>query len=93
MKIASPVVPNEEHEERIIAKDQPQYLPLPVIEIGNGVMIARWTLSEEEKRIVMQTGDIYIRMHTFNNPVMPHSLFVEKPNIERMKEIYKSLET
>ena len=31
MKIASPVIPDEEHEERIIAKDQPQYLPLPVI--------------------------------------------------------------
>ncbi|HEX8289811.1 MAG TPA: hypothetical protein VF556_17650 [Pyrinomonadaceae bacterium] len=88
MEIASPVIPGEDHEERIIAKDQPQYLPLPVIELGGGVMIARWTLNEEERRVVAETGNIYMIMLTFNNPVMPHTLFVEKPNIAKLKEHY-----
>ncbi len=90
MKIASPVIPDEEHEERIIAKDQPQYLPLPVIELGKGIMLARWTLSEEEKRIVVETGNIYITMWTFNNPVMPYRLQVEKPNIEQLKVTFNA---
>lgn len=89
MEIASPVVPNEEHEERIIAKDQPQYLPLPVIELGKGVMLARWTLNEAERRIVAETGNIFMLMWTFNTPVMPHRLFVERPNIALLKDRFK----
>jgi hypothetical protein len=89
MEIASPVIPGEVHEERIIAKDQPQYLPLPVIELGKGVMVARWTLSEVERRIVAETGDVYIMMWTFNTPVMPHRLQVEKPNIQQLKDQFR----
>lgn len=33
----------------IIAKDQPEYVPLPSVRTRYGQIITRWTLSDEER--------------------------------------------
>lgn len=44
----------------VIAKNQPQYLPLPSIRTPGGQVITRWSPSEEERKALMRGEDIYI---------------------------------
>jgi hypothetical protein len=87
MKIAETVIPGESNGEEDLTRGNEKYLPLPAIRLGKGVWLSRWTLSEEERRIVAETGDIYMRMHAVDGDelVMPHRLFVEKPSVEQLK--------
>lgn len=82
MQAVSPVMPGENFEEIVIAKDQPEYLPLPAIDCGNGIILCRFELSEEEKHTVAETGSVWLFMHTFGKPVTPISLQVEQPKTE-----------
>lgn len=87
MEIGDPVVPNEDNEEEDLNRCNPSFLPLPSIRLGKGVWLSRWTLNNEERKIVAETGDIYIRMDAVDGDelVMPHRLFVGKPNIQQLK--------
>ena len=81
MKPVSPVIPNETHDEIIVAENQDEYQNLPCIPLTGGVILTRWKLSDEEKKIVAETGDIYLYLWTFGKPVAPVLLQVEKPEI------------
>jgi hypothetical protein len=87
MKVAETVIPGESNGEEDLNRGNENYLPLPAVRVGKGVWVSRYTLSEEERRIVAETGDIYMRMHAVDGDeeVMPHRLFVEKPSIEQLK--------
>lgn len=87
MMPVSPVIPDENHKEVIVAEDQEQYQNLPSISLSDGSILTRWKLSDEEIKIVAETGDIYLHMLTFGKPVTPVLLMVEKPEI-----IYSSSE-
>lgn len=82
MKPVSPVIPNENHKEVIIAEHQDEYQNLPSIRLDDGSILTRWVLTDEEKKIVSETGDVYLLMQTFGQPVTPVLLFVEKPSLE-----------
>lgn len=90
MEVANTVIPNEDNDEEDLSRCSPNHGSLPAIRLGNGVWLARWTLNEAEKKMVAETGDIYIRMHALDGDelVMPHRLFAEKPNITWMKEYF-----
>lgn len=81
MKPVSPVIPGENHQEVIVAEHQDEYQNLPSIQLRDGIL-CRWELSEEEKQIVAETGSIYLQLLTFGQPVQPHLLFVEKPELK-----------
>lgn len=51
MKPVSPVIPGLESYEILLAKDQPQYQPLPtlVVEGDERRMISRWEFTGEER--------------------------------------------
>jgi len=55
----------------VYAKDQPEYLPLPVHKKDDGEVVSCWQLSEEEKQHVMKTGKIWLSVFTFNKPLQP----------------------
>ena len=78
MHPVSPVIPDENHNEIIVAEHQDEYENLPSIPIENGIL-TRWKLSDEEKAIVAETGDVYLFMLTFGKPVTPIMLTVDKP--------------
>lgn len=81
MKPTSPVIPNETHSEIIVAEHQDEYQNLPSIRLADESILTRWKLTEEEKKIVGETGNIYLIMKTFGKPVMPVMIQVEQPKI------------
>lgn len=81
MRPVSPVIPNEMHDEIIVAEHQDEYQDLPSIRLVDQSILTRWKLTDEERRIVAETGDIYLIMQTFGNPVTPVMIQVEKPSI------------
>ena len=64
------------------AKDQPEYLPLPVYRTVDGEVTSCWELSQEEIEQVMKTGKIYLTMLTFNQPLQPILLSLMKPEFK-----------
>lgn len=71
MNPQSPVVPGENIPEVIYAKDQPEYLPLPTIHRTNGEVLSRWKLTWRERLRILWTGNLYLTVCTFNNPLQP----------------------
>jgi len=60
------------------AKDQPEYLPLPAHKTNNGVVTSCWGLSFWERLKVALLGRIYLKVLTFNKPLQPLKLMVNK---------------
>jgi hypothetical protein len=63
--------------DTVFAKDQPQYNQLPAQRTPEGEVITCWELTEEEKQTLQETGQIWLRVHTFNQPLQPVMLSVE----------------
>lgn len=66
----------------VIAKDQPQYNPLPAhVFKGDpqGRIAFCWKLSWWERLAVLVTGEIWSEVLTFGGVVQPQLLSVEKP--------------
>jgi hypothetical protein len=80
MKPTSPVVPGMNLSEVVYAKYQSQYQPLPVHKAPDGMVLSRWKLSFTERLTVLFFGDIYLWSQTFNEPMQPVMLQVERPD-------------
>jgi hypothetical protein len=57
--------------ETVYAKQQREYTPLPVIKNAAGVVLSRWHLTDEERKAVAEGADVFLSIHTFNNPLQP----------------------
>lgn len=68
----------------VIAKDQPEYLPLPAHQFNDaeGRIACCWKLSWLERLKVLFSGLIWHQVLTFNGPLQPQMLTVEKPSME-----------
>jgi hypothetical protein len=84
MKPVSPVVKGI--KEVLIAKDQPEYVPLPAIVGKNGMVISRWRMSIAERIKALFTGSIYVHVLTFNHPLQPQLLSVDAPTKKERDE-------
>lgn len=90
MEPVSPVIPGTELPETIFAANQPEYRNLPAIRCDDkGVFLSRWHLSEDERREVLESGDIYAFLYTFNQPLQPIALQVERPGQVEGAEVVK----
>jgi len=82
MKPVSPVIPNEDHKEVIVAEHQDEYQNLPSIYLDNGnAILTRWELTEEERKLIFETGNIWLHMMTFGKPVTPVMMYAQQPRI------------
>ena len=65
----------------VIAKDQPEYLPLPAFLCGDqkGTTICCWELSDKDISLLLKTKKIWHTILTFNQPLQPQLLSVENP--------------
>lgn len=66
----------------VFAKYQPEYMPLPAMEIPNdpqGLIITKWQLSPEELERMKETGTIHLSVAMFNQPLQPVLLTVDLP--------------
>jgi hypothetical protein len=83
VKPVSPVLPQYISEEVVFAKDQPEYMPLPALRIGDareGVLLSRWRMTWRERWLALWRGDVYVQVMTFNNPLQPVAVTVEPPS-------------
>ena len=58
-------------QTHVYAKDQPEYLPLPVHKTEDGICTSCWSLSWRERWKIMWTGRIWWSQLTFNGPLQP----------------------
>ncbi len=68
----------------IIAKDQPEYRPLPAyvfVDDPNGRIACCWKLSWRSRLKVLFTGRIWHEILTFKQPLQPQLLVVDKPDM------------
>jgi len=68
----------------IIAKDQPEYLPLPAYRYPDdieGKIVCCWKLTWRERLRLLFTGKVWHQVMTFNGPLQPQLLQVEKPEM------------
>lgn len=68
----------------IIAKDQPQYLPLPAHrrkDDPEGCLTCCWALSWRERLIVLLTGRVWHQVLTFGKSLQPQLLLASKPDL------------
>ena len=77
----SPIIPGADLPETIYAKDQPQYQQLPVFRDIDGTVLSRWKLSWRERLQVLFYGNVYLWQMTFNQPLQPMSLEVDRPKL------------
>jgi hypothetical protein len=82
MKPMSPVLPGVPLAETQVAKDQPQYRPLPVV-YQDGYAISRWTLTWRERFKVLFGGSLWLCQMNFGQPLQPQLPSVKQPIIRR----------
>jgi hypothetical protein len=70
-------------QNRVFAKDQPEYIPLPAFcfEGPQGRVACCWSLSWRERFSVLVFGKIWQQVLTFGEPLQPQKLTVEKPSM------------
>ena len=69
----------------IIAKDQPQYVPLYahrfVDQPDKGRIACCWKLGWKDRLKLLMTGKLWHQILTFNQPLQPQLLSVDKPEM------------
>lgn len=68
----------------VIAKDQPQYRPLPAHRFKDdpqGRIACCWALSWKERFKVLLTGKLWHQILTFNDKLQPQLLTTDKPKM------------
>lgn len=71
----------------IIAKDQPQYNPMPAYVDGcdaQGRIICCWHVSFWEAIKILFRGEIWHQVLTFNQSIQPQLLTVDKPEMDQV---------
>lgn len=63
----------------VIARDQPQYHPMPAHVDVAGVVTCCWALTLVERLKILVGGKIWHQLHTFGSAVQPQRLDVDKP--------------
>lgn len=65
-------------QNTVIAKDQPQYKPLPAM-IENGRVLTCWQPNEKDKQAIAEGKPIWLWILTHNQPLQPLSMTTENP--------------
>lgn len=65
------------------AKDQPEYLPLPVFKANTpqGECVSCWKLSFTERLRILFTGKLWVMLMTFNRPLTPSYFTTKKSDV------------
>lgn len=70
----------------IIAKDQPEYLPLPAHIDAQHIVTCCWRLSWKERLRILFTGLIWHQIMTFGTSLQPQMLHVKKPELTKQEQ-------
>jgi hypothetical protein len=61
------------------SEDQDEYLPLPAHQDPDGRVTTCWKASIRERLVFLLTGTMWLQCLTFNMPLQPLKLSVERP--------------
>ncbi len=64
------------------AENQKEYLPLPVLKCADGQVLSCWKLSFFERVKIILTGKVWLNILTFNQPLQPIIMMINKPKLE-----------
>lgn len=81
MRFVSPVVPGAELEEVELAKGQPEFETLPVVNCGFGVLLCRAELDDAEIEEIQRSRSIYLFQVTGGGKPNPIILDVWRPDV------------
>lgn len=71
-----------EQQNLVIAKDQPEYLPLPAyVDHATGEVTSCWGLSWRERLRVLLSGRVYLTLLTFGRPLQPQIVSTVPPQV------------
>lgn len=84
MEAYSPVLPSSPSvRETVLAKDQPEYQPLPVVQIqyldGTQSMISCYRLTWRERWQILFSGKVWWEQLTFGGPLQPQKMYTAEP--------------
>lgn len=65
----------------VYGENQPQYLPLPAHKTEEGQAIFCFELDEEERKQIAETGELWVSLLTFNQPLQPILLTTKKTDL------------
>ncbi len=65
----------------VFAEHQEEYNSLPAHSSEEGVVTTCWKLSKQELEKINQTGVLWIQLMTFNNPLQPIFVSVDKSEV------------
>lgn len=80
MRPVSPVIPGTTLPEVTFAENQEEYLNLPALRSADGKVLCRWRMTWKERLRVLVTGNLYVFLLTFNQPLQPIALQTEQPD-------------
>lgn len=71
------------HQNIVFAKDQPEYQPLPALKLDTptGEVISCWKLTTKERIKIIFTGRIWLSLMSFNKPLTPSFLSVNRKDV------------
>jgi len=61
----------------VFAKYQPEYEPLPAVQVEPGLVWTKWQLSGAERRAIMDGARVELFVWTFGQPLQPVALKIE----------------
>lgn len=66
----------------VLAENQPPYLPLPVYKEEDGMVVSCWKCSLWERIKVLLSGKVWVYAWTFNQPLQPQSVVIDRPFVK-----------
>lgn len=80
MKTLTPIDPDIPLLDLVVyAKNQTEYLPLPTRRTAEGEVVSRWRPNWRARLAILFGADFYLTMLTFNGPLQPIQVSVDKP--------------
>ena len=67
-------------------ENQPEYLPLPAYRAENGQAVFCFELDDEERKRVAETGEVWVSLLTFNQPLQPILITTKKSDLFKTQD-------
>ena len=76
------------HQNSVFAEDQPEYTALPSLKIegSEGHVISCWQMSFKERIKVLFTGKVWLDLLSFNKPLTPSFMSVNRKDVYSVPE-------
>lgn len=71
----------EEHKLVVYGEGQPEYKPLPAHKTKEGQAIFCFELDEAERKKIAETGELWVSLLTFNQPLQPIFITINKSDL------------